>query len=75
MMHLIVDKSQSAFIRGRSISDNILLAQELFRGYGRETGVSKCSFKVDLHKAFDSIDWDFVLTTLKALRASEKFCS
>ena len=33
----IIDRSQSAFIKGRSISDNILLAQELFRGYDRET--------------------------------------
>lgn len=55
IMHSIVDISQSAFIPGRSISDNILLAQELFRGYDRETGVPKCALKIDLHKAFDSI--------------------
>lgn len=32
----IVDIAQSAFIPGSSISDNILLAQELFRGYEGE---------------------------------------
>ena len=28
----IIDQNQSVFVKGRSISDNILLAQELFRG-------------------------------------------
>ena len=60
----IIDRSQSAFIKGRSISDNILLAQELFRGYDRETGTSKCAFKLDLHKAFDSVDWRFIIALL-----------
>lgn len=45
-----IDIAQSTFIKGRSISDNILMAQELFRGYSRETGVPKCALKIDLHK-------------------------
>lgn len=60
-MPFIIDKAQSTFIHGMSISDNILLAQELFRGYDRETGVPKCSFMINLHKAFDSIDWSLSL--------------
>ena len=64
----LIDQSQSAFIKGRSISDNILLAQELFRGYGRETGTSKCALKLDLHKAFDSVDWNFIISMLLKLK-------
>ena len=60
----IIDQSQSSFIKGRSISDNILLAQELFRGYDRETGTPKCAFKLDLHKAFDFVDWRFIISML-----------
>ncbi|XP_074327862.1 uncharacterized protein LOC141665780 [Apium graveolens] len=68
IMPTLVDISQSAFIPGRSIFDNILLAQELFRGYERETGVPKCALKIDLHKAFDSVHWSFILAVLKRMR-------
>ncbi|KAL8122679.1 hypothetical protein AgCh_010876 [Apium graveolens] len=64
----LVHISQSAFIPGRSISDNILMAQELFRGYERETGTPKCALKIDLHKAFDSVQWSFILAVLEKMR-------
>lgn len=64
IMPSLVDSSQSTFIPGRSISDNILLAQKLFRGYDRQTGTPNCAFKIDLHKAFDSLKWDFILAVL-----------
>lgn len=51
----IVDKNQSAFIPGRHISDNILMAQELMRSYDRKYGVSRCVLKIDLQKAYDTI--------------------
>ena len=64
----IIERNQSAFIRGRSITDNILLAQEMVRGYGRTTLSPRCVMKIDLRKAFDSLDWDFVLDVMVSLR-------
>lgn len=64
----IIDTAQSAFVKGRSISDNILIAQELFQGYTRTTGPSRCALKIDLRKAFDTVRWDFLFDTLKAFQ-------
>ncbi|GJR76471.1 RNA-directed DNA polymerase, eukaryota, reverse transcriptase zinc-binding domain protein [Tanacetum coccineum] len=37
----LVNQSQSAFISGRQITDNILLAQEILRGYNRKSGARR----------------------------------
>ncbi|KAL8109505.1 hypothetical protein AgCh_025564 [Apium graveolens] len=73
LMSTLIHSSQSAFIPGRSISDNILLAQELFIGYQRQSGVPRCALKIDLHKAFDSITWDFIFDALNKMRFPDKF--
>lgn len=52
----IIDMAQSAFVEGRNISDNIYLAEALLRQYQRARTSPKCLLKVDLRKAFDSID-------------------
>nr|GMD03985.1 hypothetical protein DM860_011126 [Ipomoea batatas] len=56
----IIDHAQAAFIGGRSMSDNILLAQELIRGYARKRISPRCMLMVDLRKAYDTISWNFV---------------
>nr|GFC73188.1 putative RNA-directed DNA polymerase, eukaryota, reverse transcriptase zinc-binding domain protein [Tanacetum cinerariifolium] len=61
----LVDVNQSAFIPSRQISDNILLSQELMRNYHRSRGHAKCAFKIDIEKAYDSVEWDFLANCLK----------
>ncbi|KAE8719033.1 putative FKBP-type peptidyl-prolyl cis-trans isomerase 1 [Hibiscus syriacus] len=63
----IITLNQTAFIRGMSIIDNTLLAQEMVKGYGRNSISPRCALKIDLHKAFDSIHWGFIIQILKAL--------
>ncbi|XP_057468718.1 uncharacterized protein LOC130757916 [Actinidia eriantha] len=46
---------------------NIFLLQELLRHYGRKRSSPRCMLNVDLRKAFDSIDWDFIRDMLLAL--------
>ncbi|KAJ9536688.1 hypothetical protein OSB04_un000161 [Centaurea solstitialis] len=60
----IVGPTQSAFIPGRRIADNILMAHELVAGYQRDTGQPRCAFKIDLRKAYDTVDWDYMSTML-----------
>ncbi|KAK4388157.1 hypothetical protein Sango_2422300 [Sesamum angolense] len=56
---------KTAFVPGRSISDNVLLAQELFSGYNQCRLPPRCALKVDLRKVYDTVEWDFLLATLQ----------
>ncbi|GJZ97564.1 aspartic peptidase, partial [Tanacetum coccineum] len=56
----VVSDNQSAFIPGRRISDNILITQELMHNYHRNRGSPRCAFKIDIQKAYDTVDWNFL---------------
>ncbi|GKB52890.1 RNA-directed DNA polymerase, eukaryota, reverse transcriptase zinc-binding domain protein [Tanacetum coccineum] len=64
-LHKLVDLNQSDFIQGRVIQDNILIAQELLKGYDRKNGINKCCFKIDIAKAYDTVDWCFLVLMVK----------
>lgn len=66
-LDLIVSQSQTAFIPNRSISENVLLAQEL-RNH-KNKGQEKCTIKVELMKAYDSLDREFILHCLACFGA------
>ncbi|KAK4380831.1 Retrovirus-related Pol polyprotein from type-2 retrotransposable element R2DM [Sesamum angolense] len=61
----LMSPSQNAFVPGRLISDNVLLAQELFSSYNQCRLPPRCALKVDLRKAFDTVEWDFFIATLR----------
>ena len=56
----IISAPQAAFIPGRKLGDNILLAQALLRDYHLHSGPARCAFKIDLCKAFDTLNWGFL---------------
>ncbi|GJS49062.1 hypothetical protein Tco_0599183 [Tanacetum coccineum] len=60
----LVSPNQSAFVPGRSIADNVLLTQELMHNYHLDRGLPRCAFKVDIQKAYDTVDWDFLRKVL-----------
>ncbi|GJW44992.1 RNA-directed DNA polymerase, eukaryota, reverse transcriptase zinc-binding domain protein [Tanacetum coccineum] len=53
----IIDECQNAFIPSRQITDNELLTHELMRNYHRNCEPSKVAFKIDIHNAYDSVDY------------------
>jgi hypothetical protein len=61
----LISRNQFAFIPCRSISENVLLAQELVRNYHRKDDSPRCTMKIDLMKAYDSVDWEFIIVCLK----------
>lgn len=63
-MKFLVSQSQSAFIKGRSIQDNFLFVQNAVQDSFRK----KCLLvflKLDIAKAFDSVQWGFLLDLMK----------
>lgn len=63
----LISPAQSAFVPGRLLVENVLLATELVAGYKWKDISKRCMLKVDLQKAFDSVNWDFIQNTLEAL--------
>nr|GEY09617.1 RNA-directed DNA polymerase, eukaryota, reverse transcriptase zinc-binding domain protein [Tanacetum cinerariifolium] len=52
----IVHKNQSAFIPDRQIINNILLTQELLKGYDCKKGPKRCFMKINIQKSYDIVD-------------------
>lgn len=73
IMPVFISLNQSAFIQERLLMENVLLATELVKDYHRDTIFPRCAMKIDISKAFDSIQWSFVLNTLSALNFLEIF--
>ncbi|XP_020586152.1 uncharacterized protein LOC110028584 [Phalaenopsis equestris] len=67
--------NQSAFIRDRSIVDNVLLAQELVLDLDRITRGGNLILKLDIKKAYDTISGKFIERVLIARGFSPSFVS
>nr|GEZ80862.1 hypothetical protein [Tanacetum cinerariifolium] len=61
----VVSENKSAFVPGRRIAENILITQELMHNYHRDQGPPRCAFKIDIQKAYDTVDWRFLANILK----------
>lgn len=57
----VISPTQSGFIKGRLIQDNILLAQELMSYLGKRVNGSNIVLKLDVAKAFDRVSWFFLI--------------
>ncbi|XP_074315284.1 uncharacterized protein LOC141651470 [Silene latifolia] len=73
VLPLIVGEEQASFVKGRSIHDNIFLSQALVKGYNMRSISPRCLIKVDIKKAFDSLQWSFVVDMLKEFGFPQKF--
>lgn len=68
-----ISLNQSAFVKDRLLIENLLLATELVKDYHKDTVSRRCAIKVDISKAFDSVQWPFLINTLTAMGLPEKF--
>ena len=73
----LISPSQLAFVPGRSIMDNILLASKVLHCLKRLTRVriGDVALKLDINKAYDRVDWGFLQFMLRKIGFAEQWIS
>lgn len=53
----LISSNQSGFVKGRSIIENVLLAQELVTNITKRGKPTNVVIKLDMAKAYDRVSW------------------
>ncbi|KAI8550738.1 hypothetical protein RHMOL_Rhmol06G0131400 [Rhododendron molle] len=71
----IVSENQSAFVGGRQIMDNVLIAHELthYIKHKRSGSHGVAAFKLDMAKAYDRIEWSYLEMVMTQLGFHQKW--
>lgn len=69
----VVQHNQVGFIKGMFLCENVLLASEMVTGFHKRGPTIRGCLHVDLMKAYDSVNWSFMLNTLTAFGLPEVF--
>jgi hypothetical protein len=71
----IISINQSAFVPGRLITDNALVAFECLHFIKQNNNANKnyCAYKLELSKAYYRVDWDFLKKVMQRLGFSHRW--
>ncbi|XP_074305789.1 uncharacterized protein LOC141641010 [Silene latifolia] len=69
----LISANQGGFIKGRSIIENVLICQDIVKLYNRKAVSPRCLFKIDLQKAYDTVEWGFVEQLFQKMGFPEDF--
>jgi Reverse transcriptase (RNA-dependent DNA polymerase) len=62
VLNRLIGMNQHAFLKGRNIMDNIIVAHEILHSIN-QTKEPGLLLKLDFEKAFDTVDWNYLLST------------
>lgn len=69
----MIELNQTAFVKDRLLLENIVLATELVKDYHKDSIPTRCAIKFDISKAFDTVQWEFIMVTLWAMKFPDLF--
>ena len=67
----VVSKAQGAFVEGRQILDAVLIANEAIDSV-LKNNENEIMCKLDIEKAYDNVDWSFLLTVMQKMGFGDK---
>ncbi|CAL1412174.1 unnamed protein product [Linum trigynum] len=73
---VLVNELQSSFTSGRQIQDNIIIVHEVLNHFKKNRAGSRkdMMMKLDMRKAYDLVEWDFLLELLSAYSFNNTWC-
>ncbi|KAM1439094.1 hypothetical protein ACFXTO_012988 [Malus domestica] len=76
-MPKVISENQSAFVAGKQIQDNILVVHEILHSllHQKNDDQSGMAIKLDMAKAYDRVEWNFLLSIMAKLGFAPLFCS
>ncbi|KAJ0749948.1 putative RNA-directed DNA polymerase [Helianthus annuus] len=70
----VISENQSAFLKGRFILDGPLIVNELISWIKKKKDKAFI-LKIDFDKAYDNVNWNFVVNILRQMDFHDKWCS
>ncbi|GAU29840.1 hypothetical protein TSUD_223860 [Trifolium subterraneum] len=77
ILNKCISENQSPFVPGRSILDNVMAAMEIIHFMKSKTRDKKgeTTLKLDISKAYDRIDWEFLKEMMNKMGFSQQWIS